>query len=241
MGRRIAKNQELENGKGMILHWRVEIRNWKMHLRVQFRISSFEFQMQDYSFSIFQFAIAFAVVMSLTGCRQEMADQTRYEPLEESNLFPDGTSARPLPAGTVARGFLRDDEHLYAGRVNGEIATTFPFPITRAVLDRGHDRYNIYCTPCHDYVGTGKGLAVLRGFRRGPPSFHIDRLREAPPGHFFDVITNGFGAMNDYAMQIVPQDRWAVVAYIRALQLSQNAPARELPEKDRVELEKAKR
>jgi hypothetical protein len=155
-----------------------------------------------------------------------MADQARYEPLEESALFPDGTSARPLPAGVVARGTLRDES---------------PIDVTRQVLERGRERYNIFCTPCHDYVGNGEGIAVLRGFRRRPPSLHVERLRDAPKEHFFDVITNGFGAMNDYAMQIPVRDRWAIIAYIRALQLSQNATVQGLDDVDRRELEKVTR
>jgi len=169
----------------------------------------------------------------LQACRQEMADQTRYEPFEESSLFPDGTSARPLPAGTVARGQLSKDEELRL--------VTFPFVITREVLERGRERYDIFCSPCHDYAGNGKGMIVLRGLRRGPPSFHVDRLREAPPAHFFDVITNGFGGMNDYAMQISPMDRWTIIAYIRALQLSQNATADLFSDSDRRELERLPR
>ena len=182
-----------------------------------------------------------AAFLLVPACRQQMADQPRYEPLEESAFFADHRSARPLPIGVVARGFLDEDEHLYAGRVNGQLATTFPFEITADVLARGRERYNIFCTPCHDHVGTGNGMAVRRGFRRGPPSFHTDRLREAPPGHFYDVITNGFGAMNDYAAQIKPRDRWAIVAYIRALQFSQNASIQDLPPQDRQELEKLPR
>jgi hypothetical protein len=180
-------------------------------------------------------------LLLLSACTQKMADQPRYEPLEESSFFPDHRSARPLPVGVVARGFLNADEHLYAGRVNGQLAPAFPFEITPQVLDRGRERYNIFCTPCHDRLGTGKGMAVLRGFRRGPPSFHSDRLRDAPVGHFFDVISNGFGAMNDYAAQIKPRDRWAIVAYIRALQLSQNETLQDLPLEDRQELERLPR
>jgi hypothetical protein len=180
-------------------------------------------------------------MLFLPACRQQMADQTRYEPLEASSFFADHRSARPLPAGVLARGLLNEDEHLYAGRVNGELATTFPFDITPDVLARGRDRYNIFCTPCHDYVGSGSGMAVRRGFRRPPPTFHMDRLREAPPGHFYDVITTGFGAMNDYAAQLKPRDRWAIVAYVRVLQLSQNANVQELPAQDRQELERAPR
>jgi hypothetical protein len=162
-----------------------------------------------------------------------MADQTRFEPLEETNLFPDGTSARPLPAGTIPRGSLANEELVQA--------KTYPFPITKDVLERGRERYDIFCSPCHDYAGDGKGMVVLRGFRRGPPSFHLDRLREAPADHFFDVISNGFGAMNDYAMQITPRDRWAIVAYIRALQVSQNATPDQLNETDNRELERLPR
>jgi hypothetical protein len=170
-----------------------------------------------------------------------MADQPRYEPLEESGFFADHRSARPLPVGVVPRGFLNENEHLYTGRVNGQLAMTFPFEITSEVLQRGRDRYNIFCTPCHDHVGTGNGMAVRRGFRQPPPTFHMDRLRDAGPGHFFDVITNGFGAMNDYAAQIKPRDRWAIVAYIGALQLSQNANVRDLPAQDQQELERTSR
>jgi mono/diheme cytochrome c family protein len=162
-----------------------------------------------------------------------MADQPRYEPLEESPFFSDGRSSRPLPAGVVARGFLQ--------QANGEAGATYPMPVTVEVMKRGQERYNIFCAPCHDYIGSGNGMAVRRGFRRRPPSFHIDRLREAAPGHFYDVIANGFGAMNDYAMQIAPPDRWAIVAYIRALQLSQNAGGQDLGESERRRLEGAAR
>jgi len=177
----------------------------------------------------------------MPACRQQMADQPRYDTFEESSFFPDHRSARPLPIGVIARGFLNEDEHLYTGRINGQLATTFPFDITPDVVARGHDRYSIFCTPCHDQLGTGNGMAVRRGFRRGPPSFHIDRLREAPPGHFFDVISNGFGAMNDYAAEIKPRDRWAIAAYIRVLQFSQNANIQDLPPQDRQELERIPR
>ena len=182
-----------------------------------------------------------SALLLLCACRQQMADQPRYGPLQESTFFPDHRSARPLPIGVIARGFLDEDEHLYKGTVNGQLAATFPFKITADVLARGQDRYNIFCTPCHDRVGSGNGMAVRRGFRRGPPSFHIDRLREAPPGHFYDVISNGFGAMNDYAAQIRPRDRWAIVAYIRALQFSQNANIQDVPPQDRQELERLPR
>jgi Cytochrome C oxidase, cbb3-type, subunit III len=180
-----------------------------------------------------------SVVLALTstaGCRQDMHDQPKYEALEASDFFPDGRAARQLVPGTVARGQLKEDAHLYEGKVNGKPAETFPFPVTLQVLQRGQERYNIYCTPCHDRVGTGEGMVVRRGFRR-PSSYHIDRLRQAPPGYFFDVITNGFGAMQDYSAQIPVRDRWAIVAFVRALQLSQNAALTDVPESEKQSLQ----
>jgi mono/diheme cytochrome c family protein len=174
------------------------------------------------------------------GCQQQMANQPRYDPLEASDFFDDGRSARPLVEGTVARGQLRLDEQFYTGKINGQLATTFPFPVTAAVLDRGQERFNIYCTPCHDRLGTGLGMVVRRGYRQ-PPSYHTERLRQAPVGHFFDVITRGLGAMPDYAAQIPPRDRWAIVAYIRALQLSQNATLADVPPPQRDALAEEKK
>jgi mono/diheme cytochrome c family protein len=142
--------------------------------------------------------------------------------------------------GTVARGQLRLDDHLYTGKVDGKLVATFPFPITHADLERGRDRYNIYCAPCHDSTGHGRGMIVLRGFPP-PPSYHIPRLREAPVGHFFDVITNGLGNMYSYASRVSPEDRWRIIAYIRALQLSQSATLAEVPAAQRAELEGQKR
>ena len=168
------------------------------------------------------------VVLVGAGCRQDMHDAPRYDPLEVSPVLPKGSSAQPLVAGTVPRGFLREDQHLYAGKVNGQAATTFPFAITRADLDRGEERYTIYCTPCHGGTGEGDGMVVQRGFRK-PPSYHSARLREAPVGYFFDVMTNGFGVMQDYSAQVTTEDRWRIAAYIRALQLSQHAAAGDIP------------
>lgn len=170
------------------------------------------------------------------GCDSGMSDQPRHEPLEASDFFDDRKSAREPVAGTVARGFLREDGLLHAGKIGSRTAEVFPFPVDRAVLERGRERYGIFCAPCHDYVGTGQGRIVQRGFRP-PPSYHLDRLRQAPPGHFFDVMTNGFGAMPDYAAQIPARDRWAIAAYIRALQRSQHARAEDLPEEERRRLE----
>jgi hypothetical protein len=173
---------------------------------------------------------------ALAGCQQKMADQPRYEPLAKSDFFGDERSARPLVEGTVARGQLRSDGVLYTGKVNGTLTETLPFPVTKNVLLRGQERYDIFCSPCHDRVGTGQGMVVRRGLR-APPSFHTDRLRTVPAGHFFDVITHGFGIMPDYAAQVAPKDRWAIVAYIRALQLSQNAKLANVPESERRSLE----
>lgn len=179
-----------------------------------------------------------ALIGLATGCRirKEMYDQPKYEPLTQSDFFGDNRSARPLIEGTVARGHLHEDQHLYDGMVDGNLATTFPFPVTREVLLRGQNRFNIYCSPCHDRTGSGNGMIVQRGFKQ-PPSYHIDRLREAPPGYFYTVIKNGFGVMSSYAYQVnKPEDRWAIVSYIRALQLSQNAKLDDVPEDERAEL-----
>jgi len=166
------------------------------------------------------------------GCRQDMHDQPRLEPLEVSSFFQDGRASRPLVAGTIPRGHLRIDDHLYTGTVNGQLVNTFPFAITREILERGRERYDIFCTPCHDQAGYGQGMIVQRGFR-APTSFHIPRLREVEVGHFFDVITNGLGAMYDYSDRITPRDRWAIAAYVRVLQRSQNATIEDVPEDQR--------
>jgi hypothetical protein len=157
-----------------------------------------------------------------------MHDQPRYKPLARSDFFADGRASRPIVPGTVARGELRDDTYFYTGKTNNQPGDVMPFPVTADVVARGRERFNIYCSPCHSRLGDGNGMIVQRGFRR-PPSFHIDRLRKAPVGHFFDVMTNGFGAMPDYAQQIAPRDRWAIISYIRALQLSGNATQAEIP------------
>jgi cytochrome c len=165
-----------------------------------------------------------------------MQVQPRYNPYDPSAFFDDGRSVRPLVPGTVARGQLRLDELLYTGKINGKEADEFPFPITKGDLERGRDRYNIYCTPCHDFTGSGRGMIVLRGFPQ-PPSFHMDRLRQAPAGHFFDVMTNGLGVMYSYAARITPEDRWRIAAYIRALQLSQGATLGDVPAAQRQTLQ----
>jgi mono/diheme cytochrome c family protein len=171
------------------------------------------------------------------GCRQDMHNQPKYRPLRATTFFGDGSSARPIVEGTVARGTLEEDEAFFTGKIGTTPVTELPFAIDEQVLDRGEERYNIYCTPCHDRIGSGNGMVVQRGYRP-PLSFHDERLLEAPPGHFFDVMTNGFGAMPDYGAQISPRDRWAIVAYIRALQLSQRAARSDIPGGDPTKLAK---
>ena len=156
-----------------------------------------------------------------------MHDQPKYTPYKPADFFADGRSARPAVEGTIAQGFLKEDQLLHTGRIDGQPAAVFPFPIDAATMRRGRERYDIFCSPCHGLTGAGDGMVVQRGYRR-PPSLHIDRLRQAPPGHMFDVITNGFGAMPDYAEQVAVNDRWAIAAYLRALQLSQGAAVAEL-------------
>ena len=173
------------------------------------------------------FSVLFSVLV-LAACSNGMDDQPRYEPYEASTFFDNGMSARPLLPNTVARGQLRADSHLYAGQVGGAPAAEFPFAVTSDVLARGQARYNIYCAPCHGDAGYGDGVIVQRGFTP-PPSFHQERLRLLPEGHIFDVITNGIGAMYSYGDRIVPEDRWAIIAYVRALQLSQNATLEDVP------------
>jgi mono/diheme cytochrome c family protein len=206
-------------------------------------------------FSLFAFCL-FTFAFLSVGCRQDMHDQPKYKPLDKSAFFADGRASRSLPEGTVARNQLRDDAPLYTGKIGqgqqagetdasqGVAATpsqnasltaqyegfvnTFPFPIDQRALDRGQQRYNIYCSVCHGRTGDGLGMIVRRGYRQ-PPSYHDDRLRQAPAGYFFDVITNGFGAMPDYSAQIPPDDRWRIIAYIRALQLSRQGTIADVP------------
>jgi hypothetical protein len=218
-------------------------------------------------------ALQISVVVSflvLTGCRQDMHNQPRYEPLQPSTLFADGRASRPLVQGTVPRGGLKSDRQFYTGRrglaqpvgltrgaanqaapqaapqatagsqpdasgplsFDPDFVTEFPMQVTRQTLQRGQQRYQMFCTPCHGYTGDANGMIVQRGLSR-PPSFHIARLRQAPVGHYFDVITNGFGAMYSYSSRIPVGDRWAIIAYVRALQLSQGATIQDVPENER--------
>lgn len=177
-------------------------------------------------------AIALLVGMT-TACRLDMHIQPYYRPLAQSDFFGDERSARLPVEGTVARGDLHEDTYFYTGRINNALGEYMPFPVTKEVLERGRERFNINCTPCHGRVGDGNGFIPSRGFKR-PPSYHIERLRKAPIGHFFDVMTNGYGVMPEYGTQVAPRDRWCIAAYIRALQLSQAAPAADIPAGQKV-------
>ncbi len=172
-----------------------------------------------------------------TACRQDMHDQPKLKPYRASSFFANGSGMRPLPAHTVARGDLRDDKTFWYGKgADGNMVWEMPYPMTRARLERGHQRFDIFCSPCHSRVGDGRGMVVQRGLKQ-PPSFHDPRLRFAPPGYFFDVITNGFGVMPSYAAQVPPEDRWAIIAYIRALQLSQNVEVSRLSPEELARLD----
>ncbi|QMV18608.1 cytochrome c [Granulicella sp. 5B5] len=169
-----------------------------------------------------------ATMLLVAGCRQDMHNQPKFIPQRGTSFFADGRSVRPQVENTVARGQLHEDTYFYTGMVNGKEGDGLPIELTAAVLERGQERYNIYCTPCHSRVGNGNGMIVQRGYKPAG-NFHTDRLRQAPLGHFFSVMTNGYGAMPDYSAQITPVDRWAIAAYIRALQLSQDAKASDVP------------
>ena len=192
--------------------------------------------------------MAMAVVMS--GCRQDMHDQPKYIPLRGSTFFADGRGSRMPVANTVARGNLRDDQYFYTGKINGLAANQLPdrllkedFKSMGELLARGQQRYQVYCTPCHSRVGDGNGMIPQRAGNTGatsafrPPSYHEDRLKKMPLGHFYDVMTNGFGVMLNYSAQVSPRDRWAIAAYIRALQLSQDAKVTDVPEGERDKIQ----
>jgi hypothetical protein len=168
------------------------------------------------------------LLLVLAGCRQDMHNQPKFKPLRASEFFPDGRSARPLVPGTVDRNQINEEPAYLTGLQNSQPVLTLPFPVTRQVLERGRERFNIYCMPCHGELADGNGMVAQRGYLH-PPSFHDDRLRQAPVGHFFDVITNGLGGMPDYAQQVTVDDRWKIIAYIRALQLSQHAALSDVP------------
>lgn len=179
---------------------------------------------------------AAVAALALSGCMRDMQDQPKYKNLRGSELFADGMAARQQTEGTVAQGQLRRDPAFYEGKIDGKFVETFPLPVDRPLLERGRERYEIFCGVCHGRTGEGDGLVVQRGFP-APPSYHIDRLREAPAGYFYDVITNGFGRMYSYAAEIEPRDRWAITAYVRALQRSQMTESSELTKSEMDALE----
>ena len=170
------------------------------------------------------------------GCRQDIHDQPKIEPLEASAFFPDGRGSRPLVEGTVARSEPLGEPPYLTGKQGGQLVQQAPVAVSGAVLARGRERYNVFCSPCHDRVGTGNGMIVQRGYRQ-PPSFHDSRLRGEPDGYFFDIMTNGFGVMPNYAQQIPVADRWAITLYLRALQLSQDATLADVPAEKRATLD----
>ena len=167
-----------------------------------------------------------------------MENQPKANPMTESDFFSDGRVARPTVPGTVARGHLKEDALFYTGKINGKDSEIFPFPVTRAVLERGRERFDVYCALCHGRTGLGDGMIVQRGFPH-PPSYHTDDFRKMPVGHYFDVMTNGFGAMYSAADRVSVQDRWAIAAYIRVLQASRRASIQNVPESERASLERA--
>lgn len=169
------------------------------------------------------------LLFTLAGCRQDMQDQPRYKPLAGSRIFPDGRSARPIPAGTIARDELDANDLVHTGKnAAGDWTDTLPVPVTITLLHRGQERFDIFCSPCHARIGDGSGMVERRGFLRAA-DLHTDRIRQEPPGYIFEVISKGFGAMPDYDDQIPAGDRWAIVAYIRALELSRNASLSDIP------------
>jgi mono/diheme cytochrome c family protein len=187
------------------------------------------------SASLLRLALAGAALAG-AACRQDMHDAPRYEAYEKSDFFADQRAMRPQLEGTVARGQLYEDAALHTGKAGATFVATYPVPLTHDMVKRGKQRFEIYCTPCHGLLGRGDGVVVRRGYK-APPTFHQDRVRKQAPGYFFDVITNGFGTMPDYSKQITVPDRWAIVAYVRALQLSQNASLTDVPENLRPSLD----
>jgi mono/diheme cytochrome c family protein len=170
------------------------------------------------------------LAVALVGCNTDMWVQPKHHPLDESTLFADGAASRPLLPNTISRGNLREDGVFFTGIENGKWVDRIPVAVTKNLLKRGQERFDIYCTPCHGRLGDGKGMIAQRGFQLKRPvgNYHTERLRKMPVGHFYDVMTNGYGAMYSYASRVEPSDRWAIVAYIRALQLSQNGKVTDL-------------
>jgi mono/diheme cytochrome c family protein len=184
--------------------------------------------------------LAALIVLALaTGCdMQDMWRQPKKEPLTPSTMFDNDMASRPVVPDTVARGQLRTNDVFYTGKIDGKDVETIPMPVTKEVLLHGQERFNIYCAPCHDRTGGGNGIVVQRGLRQ-PPSYHTEKLRTMAIGHFYDVMSNGFGTMRSYASQITPEDRWAIAAYVRALQFSEYAPAADVPAAELPKLKEA--
>lgn len=180
------------------------------------------------------FLVACLLIL-VTACGENMRDQARCDPYEANAFFDDGTCARQPPLNTIAHGSAENELELAGSGIDGQPVEDFPFPITRQVLSVGRDRYDGFCAPCHGISGYGNGMIVQRGFP-APPSFHTQRLRDVPPGYIVDVIANGFGRMFSYGDRVTPEERWAITAYIRALQLSQNATAADIPAEERSQL-----
>ena len=172
--------------------------------------------------------IAIVCVVLSASCRRDMQDQPKYKPLQKSDFFADGRSARPVPANTIAWDELNDNDPEHTGESNGAFLETIPITVNEALLRRGQDRFDIFCSPCHGRIGDGNGMIAQRGFRI-PANLHTDRLRQVPPGYIFEVITNGYGAMPEHRDQIPVRDRWAIIAYVRALQLARNARVSDVP------------
>jgi mono/diheme cytochrome c family protein len=179
-------------------------------------------------------AVVGLATLLATGCRQDMQNEPKFYPQRGTDFYPDGRSVRPQVENTVARDQLHQDAYFYTGLVNGKEGDGLPFPVSATVLARGQERFNVYCTPCHSRVGNGQGMIVMRGYAHAG-NLHSARLEAAPLGHFFNVMTNGYGAMPDYSAQLTPADRWAVTAYIRALQLSQKANQGDVPSSEHVQ------
>lgn len=185
----------------------------------------------------YKVALVFGALLLGVGCRRDMQDQPKYKPLGENRFFADGRDARPIPYGVIATDELNGNDVLHTGSVNGTFAETIPLPVTAALLARGRDRFDIFCSPCHARTGDGYGMVRQRGFWI-PANLHTDRLRHVAPGYIYQVIKNGYGAMPDHGDQIPVRDRWAIVAYVRALQLSRNAQLSDVPAAERQSLQK---
>jgi mono/diheme cytochrome c family protein len=190
-----------------------------------------------YDRGLYAFVSIFCFIVA--ACRPDMMNQPKAKPLSESDFFSNQANARPIPPHTVEWKSARENDAFYTGLTNGTYVTELPVKLTPALLARGRERFEAMCAECHDRTGSGNGMVVLRGFPQ-PPSYHVPRLRNAPIGHFFDVITNGYGVMYSYATRVEPEDRWAIAAYIRALQLSQNANTSDLTVAERQKLENRK-